>query len=636
MTLSVLAIVVVGATGAFFNDTETSTGNVFTAGSVDLKVNHTKQTYNGVDCQTCTVEIFSSENTRVISSSAGAASEGDLPKDAELVADPNPAWLDASTIAPAEWIWVTPTVDPGDTQNNAEYTFEDTFFLQGPVALTDFELEIASDNGYKIELNGTTIVDRLNDTGTFTGLNPLTDPQETAFQNALIQNGQNSLQITVRNLEGSANPDQNPAGLIYLIEFNNQDCEQGVADFQANCQLWQERDLTGSEQFFSFGDIKPGDLGTNVISLHVYDNPSYACLIAHNALDDENGIFDPEGDDDATAGELQDYIDVFTWIDSDQDGQYDPSDEDELGMTTLGNLGSVAALDSGNGQFLAPTTTEYIGLAWCAGTLEVDTQSGEFSCDATTMLNDAQSDIFTASLTAYAEQTRNNDSFSCGDVVLDEEEDDDAGEIIVDADSTDWGFLDETTESFSDGSSNGTFVSGPASVPLGAGSAQLSVSDGGGLVLGAALLTGQRLDEIDTLSYSTYRQSGDAPLAVALQFNFTDDVTGSYPGWQGRLVYEPYFTDSVQTGVWQTWNTLNDAPNGNWWFSAGPGDVVCPQSNPCTWSEVLAAFPDGGINSSFGGVLFKAGGGWSSDFVGNVDNLTIGINGSIQTFDFEN
>jgi predicted ribosomally synthesized peptide with SipW-like signal peptide len=52
--LSLSAIVFVaaaaaGATGAFFNDTETSTGNTFTAGAIDLKVDDT-QHYNHMVC----------------------------------------------------------------------------------------------------------------------------------------------------------------------------------------------------------------------------------------------------------------------------------------------------------------------------------------------------------------------------------------------------------------------------------------------------------------------------------------------------------------------------------------------------------------------------------------------------------
>lgn len=53
MSLSVIAAVgaaVVGGTGAFFSDSETSTGNVFTAGAIDLKVD-SQQHYNGNVCQ---------------------------------------------------------------------------------------------------------------------------------------------------------------------------------------------------------------------------------------------------------------------------------------------------------------------------------------------------------------------------------------------------------------------------------------------------------------------------------------------------------------------------------------------------------------------------------------------------------
>lgn len=53
MSLSVIAAVsaaVIGGTGAFFSDTETSTGNTFTAGAIDLKVD-SQQHYNGMICR---------------------------------------------------------------------------------------------------------------------------------------------------------------------------------------------------------------------------------------------------------------------------------------------------------------------------------------------------------------------------------------------------------------------------------------------------------------------------------------------------------------------------------------------------------------------------------------------------------
>src|SRR3989338_8927959 len=48
-TIVVVAGVAAGGTVAFFNDTETSTGNVFTAEGIDLTVDSFGAMYNGVD-----------------------------------------------------------------------------------------------------------------------------------------------------------------------------------------------------------------------------------------------------------------------------------------------------------------------------------------------------------------------------------------------------------------------------------------------------------------------------------------------------------------------------------------------------------------------------------------------------------
>lgn len=47
--IAVVAIVAINATGAFFSDTETSTGNTFTAGAIDLKID-SEQHYNNMVC----------------------------------------------------------------------------------------------------------------------------------------------------------------------------------------------------------------------------------------------------------------------------------------------------------------------------------------------------------------------------------------------------------------------------------------------------------------------------------------------------------------------------------------------------------------------------------------------------------
>jgi hypothetical protein len=179
--------------------------------------------------------------------------------------------------------------------------------------------------------------------------------------------------------------------------------------------------LDGSQQFFNFDDIKPADFGTNVISLHVDNNDAYACLIVHNTDDQENSLLDPEIDlgDDAIpgnqsgGGELSDYIDLFAWNDLNGNGVYEPVGETPLYEGDI-QTEIIQMVLTGGGP------TSYVGLAWCAGDIEVNHTTGVIGCDGDGMLNDAQSDSLTASLTAYAEQTRNNDDFSCSTVDLDE------------------------------------------------------------------------------------------------------------------------------------------------------------------------------------------------------------------------
>ncbi|GMX58693.1 MAG: hypothetical protein MCSN_3470 [Candidatus Microsyncoccus archaeolyticus] len=52
LTMGLVVFISIGATIAYFNDTETSSGNIFTAGSIDLKINN-NCTYNGQPVQEC-------------------------------------------------------------------------------------------------------------------------------------------------------------------------------------------------------------------------------------------------------------------------------------------------------------------------------------------------------------------------------------------------------------------------------------------------------------------------------------------------------------------------------------------------------------------------------------------------------
>lgn len=182
--------------------------------------------------------------------------------------------------------------------------------------------------------------------------------------------------------------------------------------------------------------------------------------------------------------------------------------------------------------------------------------------------------------------------------------------------------------------SPGAMVTGPSTPPEGVGSARLgplTTTSGatGSSVIATDAYFDTKLADITDLSYSTY-QPGPT-LAISLQFDVRYRTTDVNYG--GRLVFEPYQNGTVVVGSgWQTWSPLA----GNWWATRTNADgtggaqaVPLPAGNcgiatPCSWSTILAAFPDAKI---YGRFLLKAGSNWLG-FDGNADALTIGVEGS--------
>ena len=190
-----------------------------------------------------------------------------------------------------------------------------------------------------------------------------------------------------------------------------------------------------------------------------------------------------------------------------------------------------------------------------------------------------------------------------------------------------------------------TFVSGPATPPLGVGSAELRVGANGA---GAAQLrnpnyASTKLSDLTTLKYATYVQQygsgGQAPYII-LKVDY--DGHGSV---DDLLFFEPVYQDStffpsnpqgpLTLNTWQTW----DALNGGWWSvdgtaGAGPGTDVKPLS------AIVAAQPNATIVNAVtgnGGVRIVAGfgaGSWDN-FIGNADAFTIGVSSCDTTFNFE-
>jgi hypothetical protein len=199
----------------------------------------------------------------------------------------------------------------------------------------------------------------------------------------------------------------------------------------------------------------------------------------------------------------------------------------------------------------------------------------------------------------------------------------------------------------------GAFVSGPNGSD-GTGSARLKVDTPSSEGLVNGLYSGTPFNKLTFLSYKTYSKApgGNAP---TLQLDADYDSTDATTTFQGRAVFEPSLAGEgpVTAETWQTWNPLTAA--SGWWQTGTPivGDVAgtkaCTQGSPCSFQQLLAAYPNAQIRTitgqssgqpKTGGMWLKVGSNWGPNgYDGNVDSLTIGVkvgtvNGTA-TYDFE-
>lgn len=213
---------------------------------------------------------------------------------------------------------------------------------------------------------------------------------------------------------------------------------------------WQETNLQdGVHTFFNFLDLKPGDEGEDTISLHVFNNDAWGQLVLDNIIDRDNTCTEPEQDveegacdDEEGNGEIDNYLAFTGWLDQGlmpgfQCGtepnnamcQNDPAEGDNeyqeqegpkfWNNNTINNIGPFELSDvlgaaynlmnctdpDGDTNYgschglaedgrMVKSTTYYFGLAW-----ELPLNETE---------NDAQTDQYSADMTLYVEQYRNN------------------------------------------------------------------------------------------------------------------------------------------------------------------------------------------------------------------------------------
>jgi len=181
---------------------------------------------------------------------------------------------------------------------------------------------------------------------------------------------------------------------------------------------WKLKELVpGSDKFWNFNDVKPGDYGCNVISMHVKKADAHLCLDFKNLKQSENGVNEPESHEDGTPGpDLADGTEFFGWID-DGDGEYEPPQEKAIfGTSTQAAshvFGSTTyAIADSRSQSCKMDSARYVGMCWCAGDLKV-LPNGDFTCDATALGNEAQTDSFTVDVSIRAEPEKDKKNFKC-------------------------------------------------------------------------------------------------------------------------------------------------------------------------------------------------------------------------------
>jgi predicted ribosomally synthesized peptide with SipW-like signal peptide len=228
------------------------------------------------------------------------------------------------------------------------------------------------------------------------------------------------------------------AGIIDLKVDNESYVTNAEGDLVASSETsWDPSDLLG-KYFFKFADLKPGDVGEDTISLHVENNPAWACLDITVTGTPENGQTTPESLVDTTVGandgELQNELNFVFWKD---DGD-NVLEQDEVqsvfwqdSIQGISASSTLALADSQGGVLesgvpLIPGDTYYIGKAWCQGILTLDavTQDGTantnsplqdtgIDCNGASIGNASQTDGVVADVTFSVEQSRHNDKFLC-------------------------------------------------------------------------------------------------------------------------------------------------------------------------------------------------------------------------------
>ncbi|MFA6306807.1 MAG: TasA family protein [Patescibacteria group bacterium] len=412
--IGAVAAVVVGGTMAYFNDTETSTGNIFTAGSIDLKVDHTLATYNGQacvgDCAETGSELILNGGfeTPVVTDNGGqyqiypsgisgwAVESGALELQRNGVAGAPHGGVQLTELDSTQSSSISQTIA---TVPGGKYRLHFWYSPRPNNAANDNNIGFT----VKVVSNSSVIINDTVGGGAAGSGNTVWTEHIYDF---IAVDGSTKIVFsdagTINNMLG---------GYIDDVSMFALNCTETGFPYGGQCHLWNEKDLGDSDQFWNFPDVKPGDHGTNVISLHVDSNDAFVCLLNNSVQNIENGVVEAEGADTEPTGELSGYMDLFIWNDENGNGIYEPAGEASLYEDGFNPVAMTRLSLPAGGN-------DNLGVAWCVGNQSVSHTTGAISCDGTGNQDNAQTDKVVADIVLYAVQQRNNAGFTCASLNL--------------------------------------------------------------------------------------------------------------------------------------------------------------------------------------------------------------------------
>jgi hypothetical protein len=229
--------------------------------------------------------------------------------------------------------------------------------------------------------------------------------------------------------------------------------------------------------------------------------------------------------------------------------------------------------------------------------------------------------------------------------------------VVTPSNMSDWTFysFDSNGDPTTSNGNVGALVTGPATPPLGTGSAELATGTGNGdgsEQIRNTDYNGIKLSDLTSLSYSTFMSQNNGSQMPYLELYINTTGVAAIPGsYDDRLSFEPPYQTAPFSGgdhpdqgasvlnTWQNWNALtggwyDDLNVGTPGANEGPG-----QPGVVSLATYLATYPNATIVNATpdeGGVRVSVGYGSSGDtFAGNIDDFVIGTAAGTTTYDFE-